>query len=134
MKVHISMAVKDFETSLAFYSNLFQQQPKVQRDGYAKWDVERPSVNFVIEHSSDREGVDHLGIQADSDDELQSLAERVRDSGQPFMEMERIDCCHATMDKAWVKGTADEKWEVFLTHRHDLDSYGETQREALEAL
>ncbi len=134
MKFHISLAVNDFETSLAFYSGLFKQQPTIQRDGYAKWDVADPAVNFVIEHSEDAEGIDHVGIQADSSEELDQLATRVQESGRPVLEMEKLDCCHARMDKAWVKGMADEKWEVFLTHRHDLEQYGDTQREALDAL
>ena len=134
MKLHISLAVKDFEASLAFYSGLFQQQPTIQEQGYAKWDVEQPSVNFVIERSAGREGVDHLGIQAESAAELDQLADRVCESGRPHLDMERLDCCHARMDKAWVKGMADEKWEVFLTHRHDLKHYGDSQREALAAL
>ncbi len=134
MKLHLSLAVKDFEASLGFYSDLFKLEPAVQRDGYAKWDVQDPPVNFSIEQSEQDSGVDHLGIQADSEDELAELAERVRHSGQPYIDVERTDCCHARMDKAWVKGMADEKWEVFITHRHDLEDYGETQQEALDAL
>ncbi|MDE0282797.1 MAG: VOC family protein [Gammaproteobacteria bacterium] len=134
MKLHLSLSVNDFDASVAFYSRLFRLEPKVLKDGYAKWDVEEPPVNFAIEQGAGTQGVDHLGIQADSDEELDELASRVRESGQPFLDVERLDCCHARMDKAWVKGMADEKWEVFLTHRHDLEEYGETQGEALAAL
>ena len=134
MKLHISLAVKEFDTALTFYSEMFKQTPSVLKDKYAKWDVEKPSVNFVIEQSDEFEGIDHLGIQADSDEELDSLTERVRNSDRPFLDQERIDCCHARMDKAWVKGIANENWEVFLTHRHDLEDYGDTQADALRAL
>ena len=48
MKLHLSLAVKDFDAAMAFYSELFKLQPKVQRDGYAKWDVQDPPVNFSI--------------------------------------------------------------------------------------
>lgn len=134
MKLHLSLAVNDFNASVAFYSGLFRQEPKVLKDGYAKWDVEEPPVNFAIEESAGRQGVDHLGIQADSSEELDELAGRVRASGRPYLDMERQDCCHARMDKAWVKGMAEEKWEVFLTHRHDLEEYGQAQQEALDSL
>ena len=134
MKLHLSLAVQNFDASVSFYSELFKQEPKVLQDGYAKWDVESPSVNFVIEHTTGTQGVDHMGIQVESDEELQQLAGRLRESGRPFLDLERLDCCHATMDKAWVKGMADEKWEVFLTHRHDLDHYGDSQKEALDSL
>ena len=95
MKLHLSLAVKDFDASLSFYSDLFKLQPKVQRGGYAKWDVQDPPVNFSIEQSDGEHGVDHLGIQADSEEELTELAERVRGSGRPFIDVQRTDCCHA---------------------------------------
>ena len=134
MKLHLSLAVKDFDSAVTFYTGLFKKDPKVLKDGYAKWDVDNPAVNFAICRNSNFQGVDHVGIQADCDEELEDLAHRVRDSGQPYLEMERVDCCHATMDKAWVKGIADEKWEVFLTHRHDLNQFGITQQEQIDAL
>ncbi len=134
MKLHLSLTVEDFDASVLFYSRFFHQDPKVLRDGYAKWDVEDPSVNFAITQGSGSFGVDHLGIQADSNEELDELAGRVRESGRPYLDVERLDCCHARMDKAWVKGMANEKWEVFLTHRHDLEDYGITQQEALDRL
>ncbi len=134
MKLHLSLSVNDFDASVAFYSEFFRQQPTVLKDGYAKWDVEEPPVNFAIEQGTGTPGVDHLGVQADSSEELDELVRRVRASGRPFLDVERMDCCHARMDKAWVKGMADEKWEVFLTHRHDLEEYGTAQSEALAAL
>ncbi len=134
MKLHLSLAVRDFDAATAFYSALFDQQPDVTRPGYAKWDVADPAVNFSVEQSDGEAGVDHLGIQAGSGEELEQLAERARKSGQPFLDVEALDCCYARMEKAWVKGVADEKWEVFVTHRHDLEDYGETQKAALDAL
>ncbi len=134
MKFHLSLAVNDFDAAVAFYSTLFRQEPTILKARYAKWDAESPSINFVIEECDGTPGVDHLGIQVDSDEELRRLADRMRDTGRPFLDVEHLDCCHATMEKAWVKGIADEKWEVFLTHRHDLDHYGDSQKEALQAL
>lgn len=134
MKLHVSMNVEDFDASIKFYSTLFKQQPTVIRDDYAKWDVESPAVNFVIEPCKRKSaGLDHLGIQVDESDELIDLSERITASGQPATQIENANCCYANSDKAWVQGMAGEKWEAFLTHSHDSDSYGEDIAADLEA-
>ena len=133
MKLHVSMRVGDLESAVAFYSTLFNQKPLIQRDGYAKWDVEDPSVNFVVESGHDKGGLDHLGIQVGSREELDPLVDRMRGMDRTFLDTERTTCCFAIMDKAWVKGESGEKWEAFLTHSHDEDEYGKDREHLLDA-
>ena len=129
MKLHVSMKVNDLEKAIVFYSRLFKQDPEILREDYAKWDVADPAVNFVIEAGGDRTGIDHFGIQAESETDLNILADRVRDSGRPFLDIEPATCCFAKTDKAWVRGMAGERWEVFLTHSQDEQEYGEDRSE-----
>ena len=134
MKLHVSIRVDDLESSIPFYTQLFNQAPVIKKDDYAKWDVDDPAVNFVIETGCCEHGVNHLGIQVDSAVELDALADRMRDSGQPYLEVEQTACCYAKSDKAWVKGSAGEKWEAFLTHSHDNEDYGEDREHILDAM
>lgn len=134
MKLHVSMKVEDIHSATAFYSRLFNQEPVIVKDDYVKWDVDDPAVNFVIEPGQDRTGLDHLGIQVESPKQLESLAGRMRDSDQPFLDVEKTHCCYARMDKAWVKGAAAEKWEAFLTHSHDDQTYGEDRERQLDTM
>ncbi len=129
MKLHISLNVEDIGKSIAFYSSLFGKPADIVRDNYAKWDVDDPSVNFVIESNccasnSGHIGFDHIGIEADDRDQLATLVERIRQSGNPWLEPESTTCCYARSDKAWVRGAAGEPWEAFLTHDHDNEEYG----------
>ena len=134
MKLHVSMKVGDFGSALRFYSALFGQEPLIKKDDYAKWDVEDPAVNFVIEAGRYEGGLDHLGIQVESSEELESLADRMCETERPFLDVQKTTCCYAKMEKAWVKGEADEKWEVFLTHSHDLEEYGEDREHLLDSM
>ena len=134
MKLHVSMKVDDFDRALDFYSALFDRASLIRKDGYAKWDVDDPAVNFVIEQGREKTGLDHLGIQVETSDELDSLAERMRDTGRPFLDVEKTTCCYAKMEKAWVKGEAQEKWEAFLTHSHDEEEYGEDREHRLDGM
>ena len=134
MKLHVSMRVENFDEATQFYSAMFGQAPTIKRDNYAKWDVEDPSVNFVIEGARGHVGLDHLGIQVDSTDQLESIAQRMRGTNQPFLDIEKTTCCYAKTEKAWVKGAANDKWEAFLTHSHDLEDYGEDREQQLDAM
>lgn len=125
MKLHISLKVEDLDNSIRFYSTLFSKMPDIVRNDYAKWDVEDPSVNFVIESGRAEAGIDHVGIQADNPEQLDDLVHRIRQSDQPQLDLESTTCCYAKSDKAWVRGTAGERWEAFLTHSHDSEEYGQ---------
>lgn len=137
MKLHVSMRVEDFDQAIKFYSALFGQEPTIQRGTYAKWDVEDPAVNFVVEGSKccggQEAGLDHLGIQVESSEQLETMAERMRGMDRPFLDVEKTTCCYAKMDKAWIKGEANDKWEAFLTHSHDAEEYGEDRAHLLDA-
>ncbi|MEM9139586.1 MAG: ArsI/CadI family heavy metal resistance metalloenzyme [Pseudomonadota bacterium] len=124
MKLHISMRVPELDSAIEFYSALFGQKPAVVREAYAKWDVADPAVNFVVEAGGKAGGLDHVGIQVQDSDELETMAGRMRSMGRPFLDVEETTCCYAKMEKAWVKGEAGEAWEAFLTHSHDEADYG----------
>lgn len=124
MKLHVSMRVETLDSAIEFYSALFNQQPTVLRENYAKWDVADPAVNFVVEAGGKADGLDHVGIQVSNSDELETIAARMRTMGRPFLDVEETTCCYAKMEKAWIKGDAGESWEAFLTHSHDEDDYG----------
>ncbi|MXZ81610.1 MAG: glyoxalase/bleomycin resistance/dioxygenase family protein [Gammaproteobacteria bacterium] len=133
MKLHISLKVEDLDNSIRFYSTLFSKKPDIVRDDYAKWDVEDPPVNFVIESGRGETGLDHVGIQADNPEQLDDLVHRIRKSDQPQLDLESTTCCYAKSDKAWVRGTAGERWEAFLTHSHDSEEYGQDSAHLLPA-
>ena len=132
MKRHVSMEVSDFEHAVEFYTRLFHQTPVIRKDGYAKWDVEDPAVNFVIESGNGEEGVDHMGIQVETGEELNTIVDRMRGTDRPFLDTEKTHCCYARQEKAWVKGMAGERWEAFLTHSHDHETYGEDRAHLLD--
>ena len=125
MRMHISVAVEDIPEAIKFYSTLFNQSPTIVREDYAKWMVEDPKINFAVDKRCGGSGVDHLGIQAENQDELDSLARRMQQAGQSYLDVDKTHCCYANMDKAWTKGLGGEKWEGFLTHDQDEKHYGD---------
>ncbi|MGZ5143734.1 MAG: VOC family protein, partial [Burkholderiales bacterium] len=76
-RFHVHVAVDDLETNIRFYSNVFGTEPTVRKRDYAKWMMEDPRVNFAISQRGLKAGVDHLGFQVDTDEELSALRKQV---------------------------------------------------------
>lgn len=83
-----------------------------------------PFVNLAISSRASATGVDHLGIQVDSADELGELATRVKEAGETTVDHEATTCCYAESDKPWAKDPAGVRWKTFFT-RGDSTAYCE---------
>jgi catechol 2,3-dioxygenase-like lactoylglutathione lyase family enzyme len=114
-RMHIHVAVSDLQQSVAFYSKLFDTQPSVVESDYAKWMLDDPRVNFAISARGISPGLDHLGIQVDSGDELQAIHDRLDAAGQTLISQEATTCCYARSDKHWVTDPQGLAWETFHT-------------------
>jgi catechol 2,3-dioxygenase-like lactoylglutathione lyase family enzyme len=128
-RFHVHVSVDDIETSVRFYSNVFGAPPTVRKDDYAKWMVEDPRVNFAISKRGAKPGLDHLGLQVDSDLELAALRTQVEKAEIEALDQSGAACCYARSDKYWITDPQGIAWETF----HTLDSipvFGETVREA----
>ena len=66
-RLHIHMSVDNIEESIAFYSTQFQTEPTKVKEDYAQWLVDDLALNFAISTRGYEKGVNHLGIQYESD-------------------------------------------------------------------
>lgn len=76
-RFHVHVSVDDLDANVRFYSTVFGMPPTILKPDYAKWMVDDPRVNFAISRRGGTIGIDHLGVQVDSDTELSGLRERV---------------------------------------------------------
>ena len=72
-RFHVHVAVKDLKASVRFYSAMFGREPTVAKADYAKWMLDDPRVNFAISQRGQTPGVNHLGMQAETDEELEGI-------------------------------------------------------------
>ena len=114
-RFHVHVAVEDVKSSIEFYSHLFAAAPSVEKPDYAKWMLEDPRVNFAISARGAKPGVEHLGIQVESENELASVYERMKNLDKPILEEGKTTCCYAQSEKSWVNDPAGVPWEVFHT-------------------
>jgi catechol 2,3-dioxygenase-like lactoylglutathione lyase family enzyme len=128
-RLHVHIAVDDINRSVGFYSTLFGARPSVLKEDYAKWMLEDPKVNLAISRRNRAAGVDHLGIQVESDGELRELAGRLKASGEQPRDQEATTCCYAQSNKAWVSDPSGVRWETFFTFG-EATIYGEDEDHA----
>jgi predicted enzyme related to lactoylglutathione lyase len=122
-RIHVHVGVEDLPNAIQFYSALFATQPTVVKADYAKWMLDDPRVNFAISTRGKRPGLDHLGIQVESKDELGDVYARLRQAGGTIVEQGQTTCCYAKSEKSWIDDPAGISWETFFTTGESTD-YG----------
>jgi extradiol dioxygenase family protein len=114
-RFHVHVAVPDLGQSIRFYSTLFGTEPTVVQSDYAKWMLEDPRVNFAISQRGGKVGINHLGLQTDSDDELEQLHGQLQQADVAAHAEKNTRCCYALSNKYWVTDPTGIAWETFHT-------------------
>jgi catechol 2,3-dioxygenase-like lactoylglutathione lyase family enzyme len=114
-RLHVHVAVHDLAQSIRFYKALFDAEPTVKKDGYAKWQLEDPRVNFAISQRGAKTGLDHLGIQAEDGAELGQLRAQLAQADVAIMDQQNPTSGYAKSDKHWTLDPQGIAWESFHT-------------------
>ncbi|MDQ3253825.1 MAG: VOC family protein [Acidobacteriota bacterium] len=112
--------------SIEFYGKMFGIEPAKVRTGYAKFDVEKPPLNFTLNERADVQpgAISHLGIQVASTGDVLALRERWQEVGLLPRDEMQTSCCYAVQDKAWVSDPDGNEWEVFVVLEDNLPETG----------
>jgi hypothetical protein len=114
-RFHVHAHVEDIATSVAFYSKMFAAEPTRVESDYAKWMLEDPRINFAISTRGGKTGVDHLGIQTDTEEELVELKAQAEAADMGLQDVGEASCCYARSDKYWLTDPQGIAWEQFHT-------------------
>jgi catechol 2,3-dioxygenase-like lactoylglutathione lyase family enzyme len=123
-RLHVHVSVKDLSASIRFYRTLFNAEPVVTKPDYAKWMLEDPRVNFAISTQRQPVGVNHLGFQVETDEELRDMRAQLQAADARMVEESEQPCCYAKSDKYWVTDPTGIAWETFHT-LGSIPVYGE---------
>lgn len=114
-RFHVHLHVQDLQASIAFYSRLFSAEPARIESDYAKWMLEDPRVNFAISTRGSKPGLDHLGFQVDSAEELAEMKAAAQNADMALLDEGETTCCYARSDKQWITDPQGVAWEQFHT-------------------
>lgn len=130
-RLHVSMLVRDLDTTVRFYEVFLGQPPSKRLDDYAKFEVAEPPLVISFIPDADRQGipggaanylgVNHLGVQVKSTDVVMAMKERFIQAG--FMADEELEspCCYAVQTKIWVGDPDGTRWEIYVNTQDDAD-------------
>lgn len=130
-RMHLHVGVDNMDQSVKFYSTLFAAEPTVRKPDYAKWMLDDPRVNFAVtptRHTA--KGVEHIGIQVETPEELTEVHERLKRAGRPVLEEGATTCCYAQSEKNWITDPDGVIWETFLTNG-EATTYGDKMQVAV---
>ena len=114
-RFHVHVAVDDLNANIRFYSAVFGAEPSVLKSDYAKWMLEDPRINFAISQRGAKAGLDHLGLQVDTDEELKALRSQVAAAEISRHEQPDATCCYARSAKYWITDPQGIAWETYHT-------------------
>lgn len=114
-RFHVHIHVEDLKASIAFYSKLFSAVPARVESDYAKWMLEDPRVNFAISTRGNKPGLDHLGFQVDTSEELEALKLAAQSAEMTSIDEGETTCCYARSEKHWITDPQGIAWEQFHT-------------------
>ena len=126
-RFHVHVAVDDLNANIRFYSAVFGAEPSVLKPDYAKWMMEDPRINFAISQRGAKAGLDHLGLQVDTDEELSALRSQVAAAEISRHEQPDATCCYARSDKYWITDPQGIAWETYHT-LGEAEIYGADSR------
>ncbi|MGH6648276.1 ArsI/CadI family heavy metal resistance metalloenzyme [Aquabacterium sp.] len=114
-RFHVHVHVTNLDQSIDFYAKMFEAQPTRTESDYAKWMLDDPPLNFAISARGGQVGVDHLGIQADTAEELLLLKEQAQRADLALVDTGEGTCCYARSEKHWITDPQGVAWEHFHT-------------------
>ena len=110
---HLSLDVPDLDGAVAFYTELFGQEPAKRKPGYAKFELADPPVIFSLNVGGTPGTLSHLGIRYPETGSVTSELVRAKNAELEPFRQEGTTCCYAKADKYWVKDTDGVPWEMY---------------------
>jgi catechol 2,3-dioxygenase-like lactoylglutathione lyase family enzyme len=132
-RIQLALNVDNLDSSIAFYSTLFNTAPAKVKPGYANFAIAEPPLKLVlIENPGEGGSINHLGLEVASSEQVRDEITRLSGAGLVTVEEEGTTCCYATQDKAWVTAPDNERWEVYTVLAHS-DTFGVSPKRTGEA-
>ncbi|MEX0729528.1 MAG: ArsI/CadI family heavy metal resistance metalloenzyme [Aquisalimonadaceae bacterium] len=121
-RLHISVNVRDLRQAVDFYRVFFGVNPVKVKQGYAKFDLNEPPLNFSLNAFPDNTRAQgHFGVQLNNTRFIREAHERFGAAGFHLIEEESVECCYAVQTKFWVADPDGNRWELFVTTEPESD-------------
>jgi len=130
MKMHLNLATRDLEASVAFYRTLLLAEPAKHYADYALFLADQPGLELALDldpHALAGESA-HYGVVAENAEQVDAAIARLRTAGYPIEIETGETCCYAVQNKVWATDPDGRRWETYFvlaeTEARDGDTAG----------
>jgi catechol 2,3-dioxygenase-like lactoylglutathione lyase family enzyme len=118
MKMHLNLATRDLDASVAFYSTLLGAAPAKKLDNYALFITDHPGLELALDLDRDAQAPlgQHFGIVVDSPDAVDAQIARLNVAGYATDVEREETCCYANQTKVWASDPEGRRWETYFVH------------------
>jgi catechol 2,3-dioxygenase-like lactoylglutathione lyase family enzyme len=123
--MHLSLAARDLDASIAFYTTLFGSTPAKRRDDYALFVVDDPGIELALYHDAGAVAAagTHFGVVVT---DVRSVMQKMSDldaAGYHVAVECETTCCYANQTKVWANDPDGYRWETYVVHE-EVDEAG----------
>jgi len=118
MKMHLNLATRDLDASVAFYSTLLGSAPAKKLGDYALFITEQPGLELALDLDQGALAApgQHFGIVVETTDDVDAQISRLEGAGYAT-DVERDEtCCYANQTKVWASDPEGRRWETYVVH------------------
>ncbi len=116
--MHMNLATRDLDASVAFYSTLLGATPEKTLPDYALFVTEDPGLELALDLSANVHAVNgqHFGIVVETSEAVDAQIERLTNAGYAIAVEREETCCYAHQTKVWASDPDGRRWETYVVH------------------
>jgi catechol 2,3-dioxygenase-like lactoylglutathione lyase family enzyme len=115
MKIHLNLATRDLDASIAFYRTLLLAEPAKHYADYALFLTEQPGLELALcldPATTVCEGA-HYGVVVENPEAVDAAIARLEKAGHPVDIETEETCCYAVQNKVWATDPDGRRWETY---------------------
>ncbi|MGB8267541.1 MAG: ArsI/CadI family heavy metal resistance metalloenzyme [Candidatus Velthaea sp.] len=115
MKMHLNLATRDLDASVAFYRALLPAEPAKHYPDYALFLTDEPGLELALDLDPAvqvREGA-HYGVAVEHTQDVDAAIARLQQAGYPVDIETEETCCYAVQTKVWATDPDGRRWETY---------------------
>jgi catechol 2,3-dioxygenase-like lactoylglutathione lyase family enzyme len=118
MKMHLNLATRDLDESVAFYATLLDAQPAKKLADYALFITEQPGLELALDVDPAAASApgQHFGIVVETTDAVNAQIARLEAAGYATDVEREQTCCYAIQTKVWASDPEGRRWETYVVH------------------
>ncbi len=116
MRSHLAIDVENLNDTKRFIANLFGVEPITADFHHARFILNQPSWNLMLERSGKKSALNHLGVEVETPEQVGEWAKRLTELKICHTYLKNTACCHAKQDQVAFSDPEGNQWEVFFLH------------------